>query len=111
LWIGFSSVDSQTLSDHFIKFTYSSGGFRARWYFLQLIWLLCVCCMKWKKSAAVQKLRMYSSSTSEQCQIRLLSLVEDYEHISSFELSYLVIELTYLFEHHIIFVIFHYIDV
>jgi hypothetical protein len=41
-WIGFSSMDSQTLFDHFLQFTFSSGGFRARQSFLQFIWLLCV---------------------------------------------------------------------
>jgi hypothetical protein len=41
-WIGFSFVESQTLSDHFLQFKYSSGGPRARRSFLQLIWLLCV---------------------------------------------------------------------
>jgi hypothetical protein len=41
-WIGLSSVDSYTLSDHFLQFTYSSGGLRAPQSFQQLIWLLCV---------------------------------------------------------------------
>ncbi|MCI18448.1 tether containing UBX domain for GLUT4, partial [Trifolium medium] len=41
-WIGFSSVDSHTLSDHFVQFTYSAGDLRARRSFMQLIWLVCV---------------------------------------------------------------------
>jgi hypothetical protein len=41
-WIGFSSVDAHTLSDHFVQFTYSAGGLRARRSFLQVIWLACV---------------------------------------------------------------------
>jgi hypothetical protein len=41
-WIDFSAVNSQNLSDHFLQFTYSLGGRRARRSFLQLIWLLCV---------------------------------------------------------------------
>ncbi|MCI01485.1 heat-shock protein, partial [Trifolium medium] len=39
-WIGFSSVDSPSLSDHFLQFTYSSGGLRSRRSFMQLIWLV-----------------------------------------------------------------------
>ncbi|KAK2383636.1 hypothetical protein QL285_071069 [Trifolium repens] len=41
-WIGFSAADSHNLSNHFLQFTYSSGGGRWRRSFLQLIWLLCV---------------------------------------------------------------------
>ncbi|KAK2370537.1 hypothetical protein QL285_083581 [Trifolium repens] len=41
-WIGFSAVDAHTLSDHFVQFTYSAGGLRARRSFLQLVWLACV---------------------------------------------------------------------
>jgi hypothetical protein len=41
-WIGFSSTESQTLSDHLLQFKYSSEGPRARRSFLQLICLLCV---------------------------------------------------------------------
>jgi hypothetical protein len=41
-WIGFSLVDTHTLSDHFVQFTYSAGGSRAHRSFLQLIWLVCV---------------------------------------------------------------------
>ncbi|CAJ2627870.1 unnamed protein product [Trifolium pratense] len=41
-WIGSSVVTAQTLSDHFIQFTDSAGGSRARRSFMQLIWLACV---------------------------------------------------------------------
>jgi hypothetical protein len=41
LWIGVSAYP-QNLSDHLLQFTYSSGGSRARRFFLQLIWLLCI---------------------------------------------------------------------
>ncbi|KAK2416292.1 hypothetical protein QL285_038696 [Trifolium repens] len=41
-WIGFSVVDASSLTDHFVQFTYSTGGLRARRSFLQLIWLACV---------------------------------------------------------------------
>jgi hypothetical protein len=40
-WIGFSAVDAHTLPDHFVQFTFSAGGLRARRSFLQLIWLAC----------------------------------------------------------------------
>ncbi|GAU10634.1 hypothetical protein TSUD_421120, partial [Trifolium subterraneum] len=41
-WVGSASVTEQTLSDHFIQFTTSAGGTRARRSFMQLIWLACV---------------------------------------------------------------------
>jgi hypothetical protein len=41
-WIDFSAVDAYSLTDHFIHFTYSAGGLRARQSFLQLVWLACV---------------------------------------------------------------------
>jgi hypothetical protein len=41
-WIGFSAVDAHVLPDHFVQFTFSVGGLRARRSFLQLIWLVCV---------------------------------------------------------------------
>jgi hypothetical protein len=41
-WIGFSAADAHTLSDHFVQFTSSVGGLRARHSFLQLILLACV---------------------------------------------------------------------
>ncbi|KAK2396169.1 hypothetical protein QL285_057836 [Trifolium repens] len=41
-WIGFSAVDAFSLSNHFVQFTYSTGGLRARRSFLQLVWLACV---------------------------------------------------------------------
>ncbi|GAU18937.1 hypothetical protein TSUD_229270 [Trifolium subterraneum] len=36
-WIDITSVDSTSLHDHFVQFTYSSGGSRVRRSFLQLI--------------------------------------------------------------------------
>jgi hypothetical protein len=41
-WIGISSADPDRLHDHFIQFTHSSGGLRARGSFLQLVWLCCI---------------------------------------------------------------------
>ncbi|KAK2360207.1 hypothetical protein QL285_085498 [Trifolium repens] len=41
-WIGFSSADPLSLSDHFVQFTHSAGGPRVRRSFLQLVWLACV---------------------------------------------------------------------
>ncbi|PNX84949.1 heat shock protein [Trifolium pratense] len=41
-WIGSSLVTAQTPSNHFIQFTASAGGLRARHSFMQLIWLACV---------------------------------------------------------------------
>ncbi|CAJ2627924.1 unnamed protein product [Trifolium pratense] len=40
-WIGISLVDSTSLRDHFVQFTASLGGSRARRSFLQLVWLAC----------------------------------------------------------------------
>ncbi|GAU21536.1 hypothetical protein TSUD_34990 [Trifolium subterraneum] len=39
-WIDSTLVDSQTLSDHFMQFTFSAGVSRARRSFMQLIWWL-----------------------------------------------------------------------
>ncbi|GAU30517.1 hypothetical protein TSUD_18970 [Trifolium subterraneum] len=36
-WIGFSAADPQSISDHFLQFSYSLGGTRACRSFLQLI--------------------------------------------------------------------------
>ncbi|PNX55401.1 70 kDa peptidyl-prolyl isomerase, partial [Trifolium pratense] len=41
-WISSSLVTAQILSDHFVQFTMSAGGLRARRSFMQLIWLACV---------------------------------------------------------------------
>jgi hypothetical protein len=41
-WIGISVVQYTSLRDHFVQFTSSAGGSRARRSFLQLIWLACV---------------------------------------------------------------------
>ncbi|XP_024636563.1 uncharacterized protein [Medicago truncatula] len=40
-WIGCSGVDADNLSDHFLQFTYLTGGAKSRRSFMQLIWLLC----------------------------------------------------------------------
>ena len=39
-WIGFSGVDTNVVSDHFVQFVHSTGGSKATKSFLQLIWLL-----------------------------------------------------------------------
>lgn len=41
-WIGFDGTDTQVISDHFTQFIYYTYGLKARWSFLQLVWLLCV---------------------------------------------------------------------
>ncbi|GAU31072.1 hypothetical protein TSUD_322090 [Trifolium subterraneum] len=41
-WIGSSLVTARILPDHFVQFTYSAGGSRARRSFMQLICLACV---------------------------------------------------------------------
>jgi hypothetical protein len=41
-WIDIPVVEYTSLSGHFVQFTYSTGSFRARRSFLQLIWLACV---------------------------------------------------------------------
>ncbi|XP_045810731.1 uncharacterized protein LOC123905140 [Trifolium pratense] len=41
-WIGSSLVTAQTLPDHFVQFTDSAGGSRARRSFMQLVWLASV---------------------------------------------------------------------
>ena len=41
-WIGVVSVDPQHIMDHFHRFAYSSGGYKPRQTFLQLIWLCTV---------------------------------------------------------------------
>jgi hypothetical protein len=38
-WVGFSSVDPMSIQDHFVQFSHSIGGSRARRSFLQLLWL------------------------------------------------------------------------
>jgi hypothetical protein len=54
-WIGFSAVDAHTLSDHFVQFTYSAGGLRARRSFLQLVWLACVWVIWNERNLSLQK--------------------------------------------------------
>jgi len=39
-WIGVFGVDHQSISNHFVQFTYYCGGLRERRSFLQLIWLV-----------------------------------------------------------------------
>ncbi|MCI27265.1 heat-shock protein, partial [Trifolium medium] len=41
-WIGISSTGFTSIRDHFVQFTLSAGGSRARRSFLQLIWLASV---------------------------------------------------------------------
>jgi hypothetical protein len=41
-WVGISSVDPVSIQDHFVQFTYSVGGSRARHSFLQLLWLFSI---------------------------------------------------------------------
>jgi hypothetical protein len=41
-WVGISSADPLVLQDHFVQFTYSAGGSRARRSFMQLLWLCCI---------------------------------------------------------------------
>ena len=41
-WTGFSSVVSQHISDHFIQFAFSTGGYKVHRSFFQLIWLSCI---------------------------------------------------------------------
>ncbi|XP_024630828.1 uncharacterized protein [Medicago truncatula] len=41
-WIGCTGVDADNISDHFLQFTYLTGGAVSRRSFMQLIWLLCV---------------------------------------------------------------------
>ncbi|XP_045831292.1 uncharacterized protein LOC123922638 [Trifolium pratense] len=41
-WIGISSTGFTSIRDHFVQFTLSAGGSRARRSFLQLIWLVSV---------------------------------------------------------------------
>ncbi|PNX68026.1 glutamate-gated kainate-type ion channel receptor subunit GluR23, partial [Trifolium pratense] len=41
-WIGSSLLTVQVPSEHFVQFTVSAGGLRARRSFMQLIWLACV---------------------------------------------------------------------
>ncbi|AET02227.1 hypothetical protein MTR_8g037820 [Medicago truncatula] len=40
-WLGVSGPDPFIVSDHFLQFTHSTGGLRARRSFMQLVWLLC----------------------------------------------------------------------
>ncbi|MCH93831.1 kinesin-like protein, partial [Trifolium medium] len=41
-WVDIFSVDPFLLQDHFVQFTHSAGGPRARRSFLQLLWLCCI---------------------------------------------------------------------
>jgi hypothetical protein len=38
-WVGISSADPVSIQDHFVQFSFSAGGSRARRCFLQLLWL------------------------------------------------------------------------
>ncbi|XP_024630811.1 uncharacterized protein [Medicago truncatula] len=41
-WIGVSKVDPYDISDHFLQFTYLSGGAVSKRSFMQLLWLVCL---------------------------------------------------------------------
>jgi len=41
-WVGFDSADSHNIMDHFIQFSNSARGSRARHNFLQLLWFASV---------------------------------------------------------------------
>jgi hypothetical protein len=56
-WIGFSTVDAYSLTDHFVQFTFSASGLRARRSFMQLVWLACVWVV-WNE----RNLRVFSNS-------------------------------------------------
>jgi hypothetical protein len=58
-WIGFSAVDAYSLPEHFVQFTYSAGGLRARRSFLQLVLLACVWVV-WNE----RNLRVFRNSTN-----------------------------------------------
>ncbi|GAU26303.1 hypothetical protein TSUD_56010 [Trifolium subterraneum] len=62
-WIDTTSVDPTSLCDHFVQFTYSAGGSRARRSFLQLIWLTCVWVVWTERN---HRLFMASASSSQQ---------------------------------------------
>ncbi|GAU31515.1 hypothetical protein TSUD_332900 [Trifolium subterraneum] len=72
-WIGFSSVDPHSLTDHFLQFTFSSGGLSVRRSFLQLIWLVCVWVI-WNE----RNQRLFRNS--EQTLPRLLDKVKLYSY-------------------------------
>lgn len=40
-WIGCCGADAEDISDHFLQFTYLTGGAKSRCSFMQLVWLLC----------------------------------------------------------------------
>jgi hypothetical protein len=63
-WIGFSTVDAYNLTDHFLQFTFSIGGARARRSFLQLIWLACVWVV-WNE----RNLRVFKTSANSVAQL------------------------------------------
>ncbi|PNX81962.1 cytochrome p450, partial [Trifolium pratense] len=58
-WIGISSTGSTSIRDHFVQFTLSAGGSRARRSFLQLIWLVSVWVVWTKRNH-----RLFRGSTS-----------------------------------------------
>ncbi|PNX59276.1 hypothetical protein L195_g051335, partial [Trifolium pratense] len=63
-WIGVPMVDYTTLGDHFVQFTSSAGGSRARRCFMQLIWLASVWIICTKRNH-----RLYGGSTSTSLQL------------------------------------------
>jgi hypothetical protein len=61
--IDISLVDTTSLCDHLVQFTYSASGSRACRSFLQLIWLACICVVWTKRN---HRLFRGSTSTSHQ---------------------------------------------
>jgi hypothetical protein len=58
-WIGFSTADAHIISVHFLQFSYSAGGLRARRSLMQLIWLACVWVL-WNE----RNLRLFGTSAN-----------------------------------------------
>ncbi|KEH17444.1 hypothetical protein MTR_0014s0110 [Medicago truncatula] len=47
-WIGILGVDPNIIADHLVQFTHLAGVGEVKSSFLQLIWLLCSWCLKFK---------------------------------------------------------------
>ncbi|GAU32997.1 hypothetical protein TSUD_358640 [Trifolium subterraneum] len=69
LWIGITPVHSTSIRDHFVRFTCSTGGSRARRSFLQgHLACLCVGCVDGKKSHIISRLNKQLPSVVRQDQ-------------------------------------------